>query len=61
MRQQLKNRGLLVAVITVLILSLAQTSHAQASPAPIKGFLSDGAAYLIEVPLQPRLRSAGEP
>jgi pimeloyl-ACP methyl ester carboxylesterase len=50
MRQQLKNRGLLVAVITVLILSLAQTSHAQASPAPIKGFLSDGAAYLIEVP-----------
>jgi pimeloyl-ACP methyl ester carboxylesterase len=50
MRQQLKNRGLLVAVITVLILSIAQTSHAQASPAPIRGFLSDGAAYLIEVP-----------
>ena len=50
MWQQLKNRGLLVAVITVLILSLAQTSDAQASPAPITGFLSDGAAYLIEVP-----------
>ncbi len=39
-----------IAVITVLIFSIAQTSHAQASPAPITGILSDGATYLIEVP-----------
>ena len=50
MWQQLKKRGFLVALITVLILSVAQTSHAQASPTPITGFLSDGATYLIEVP-----------
>jgi pimeloyl-ACP methyl ester carboxylesterase len=50
MWQQLKNRGLLIAVIAVLIFSIAQTSHAQASPTTSTGFLSDGAAYLMEVP-----------
>jgi pimeloyl-ACP methyl ester carboxylesterase len=50
MWQQLKNRGLLIAVIAVLIFSIAQTSHAQASPTTRTGFLSDGAAYLMEVP-----------
>lgn len=48
MWQQLKNRGLLIAVIAVLIFSIAQTSHAQATAST--GFLSDGAAYLMEVP-----------
>lgn len=50
MWQQLKNRGLLIAIITVLILSIAQTSHAQASPTTRMGTLQDGATYLIEVP-----------
>jgi pimeloyl-ACP methyl ester carboxylesterase len=50
MWQQLKNRGLFIVLITVLVLSVAQTAHAQASPTPITGTLKDGATYLMEVP-----------
>src|SRR5260370_5508258 len=50
MWQQLKNRGLLIAIITVLVLSIAQTSHAQPSFTTRMGTLKDGATYLMEVP-----------
>jgi pimeloyl-ACP methyl ester carboxylesterase len=50
MWQQLKNRGLLIAIITVLVLSIAQTSHAQAGLTTKTGTLKDGATYLMEVP-----------
>jgi pimeloyl-ACP methyl ester carboxylesterase len=49
MWQQFK-RGLFIAVIAVLVLSIAQTSHAQASLTTKTGSLSDGATYLMEVP-----------
>jgi pimeloyl-ACP methyl ester carboxylesterase len=47
MWQQLKNRGLFIVLITVLIFSVAQPSHAQAIKS---GTLKDGATYLMEVP-----------
>ena len=49
MWQQFK-RGLFIAVIAVLVLSIAQTSYAQASLTTKTGSLSDGATYLMEVP-----------
>jgi pimeloyl-ACP methyl ester carboxylesterase len=50
MRPQFKHWGIFVAVTAVLILSVAQTSRAQASLTTKTGTLSDGATYLIEVP-----------
>jgi pimeloyl-ACP methyl ester carboxylesterase len=50
MWQQLKNRGLFIVLIAVLIFSVAQTSHAQASLTRRTGALKDGATYLMEVP-----------
>jgi pimeloyl-ACP methyl ester carboxylesterase len=50
MWQQLKNRGFLIVLIAVLIFSVAQTSHAQASVTTRVGTLKDGATYLMEVP-----------
>jgi pimeloyl-ACP methyl ester carboxylesterase len=50
MRQQFKNRGLFIILITVLILSIAPSSRAQASLTTKTGSLSDGATYLMEVP-----------
>jgi pimeloyl-ACP methyl ester carboxylesterase len=50
MWQQVKNRGLFIVLIAVLIFCLAQTSRAQAGPTTSRGFLSDGATYLMEVP-----------
>ena len=50
MWQQLKNRGLFIALIAVLIFSVAQTARAQAIVTTRRGALKDGAKYLIEVP-----------
>jgi pimeloyl-ACP methyl ester carboxylesterase len=50
MWQQLKNTGLFIVLIAVLIVSVAQTSHAQASLTIETGALKDGATYLMEVP-----------
>lgn len=50
MWQQLKNRGLFIVLIAVLIFSVAQTAHAQASLTIKTGALKDGATYLMEVP-----------
>jgi pimeloyl-ACP methyl ester carboxylesterase len=50
MWQQFKKKGFFVVFITVLILSVSQTSRAQASLTTETGTLKDGATYLMEVP-----------
>jgi hypothetical protein len=50
MWQQIKHTTLFVAITAVLILSIADTSGAQASVTTKTGALSDGATYLMEVP-----------
>ncbi|HEY4948711.1 MAG TPA: hypothetical protein VIH88_00095 [Candidatus Acidoferrales bacterium] len=50
MWQQIKHTTLFIAVTTILILSIADTSRAQASLTTKTGSLSDGATYLMEVP-----------
>jgi hypothetical protein len=50
MWQQIKHTMLFIAISTVLILSIADTSRAQASLTTKTGSLSDGATYLMEVP-----------
>jgi pimeloyl-ACP methyl ester carboxylesterase len=50
MWQQIKSKVLFVAITAVLVLSIANTSRAQASLTTKTGSLSDGATYLMEVP-----------
>jgi pimeloyl-ACP methyl ester carboxylesterase len=50
MWQHIKHTTLFIAVTTILILSIADTSRAQASLTTKTGSLSDGATYLMEVP-----------
>jgi hypothetical protein len=50
MWQQIKHTMLFMAITSVLILSIADTSRAQASLTTKTGTLSDGATYLMEVP-----------
>ncbi len=50
MRPQSPRTAFLILFVTVLILAVAQTSHAQASLTTKTGTLGDGATYLIEVP-----------
>jgi hypothetical protein len=50
MWQQIKLTLLFSAIVAVLVLSIADTSRAQASVITKTGSLSDGATYLIEVP-----------
>ncbi len=52
MWQQIKHSVLFVAIIAVLILSVADTSRAQASLTTKTGSLSDGATYLMRSSLQ---------
>jgi len=47
---QIKSTVLSIAVATILILSIAETSRAQANVITKTGSLSDGATYLIQVP-----------
>src|ERR1700723_520840 len=47
---QIKSTVLSIAVATILILSIADTSRAQANVITKTGSLSDGATYLIQVP-----------
>jgi pimeloyl-ACP methyl ester carboxylesterase len=50
MWQHIKHTTFFIAVTTILILSIADTSRAQASLTTKTGSLSDGATYLMEVP-----------
>jgi pimeloyl-ACP methyl ester carboxylesterase len=50
MSRQIKSTVLFIALTTVLILSIADTSRAQASLTTKTGSLNDGATYLMEVP-----------
>jgi pimeloyl-ACP methyl ester carboxylesterase len=50
MWQQIKHTMLFVAVTSILILSIADSSRAQAGLMTKTGSLSDGATYLMEVP-----------
>jgi pimeloyl-ACP methyl ester carboxylesterase len=50
MWQQIKHTVLFIAVATILILSIAGSSRAQAGLTTKTGSLSDGATYLMEVP-----------
>jgi pimeloyl-ACP methyl ester carboxylesterase len=50
MWQQIKSAVLFIAVATILILSIAETSRAQANVTTKMGALNDGATYLIQVP-----------
>src|SRR6202050_4790105 len=50
MWQQIKRAVLFIAVATILLLSLADSSRAQANVTTRTGSFSDGATYLIQVP-----------
>jgi len=50
MSQQIKRTALFVAIVAVLILSVADASRAQAGVTTKAGPLSDGATYLMQVP-----------
>ena len=51
MSQHIKHTALFIVVTTILILSTANTSLAQANVTTKTGSLSDGATYLIQVPV----------
>lgn len=51
MWRQIKRTAFFIAITAVLILSIADTSHAQPGVATKTGTLSDGATYLMQVPV----------